>query len=159
MGDSYDGNKKVDSEEFFVGLNELHCDLTKEETQQLLQLLDTDGDGHINLDEFLVGIRGQLNDKRQAMVDKAFLKFDNDGSGQIGVADLRGVYDCSLHPKFQDGTMTEEQIFMEFLESFGDKNSDGIINRQEWNDYYSAVSSNIDNDDHFVELMQTAWKL
>jgi hypothetical protein len=30
---------------------------------------------------------------------------------------------------------------------------------QEWLDYYSAVSSSIDNDSHFVELMRIAWKL
>lgn len=30
---------------------------------------------------------------------------------------------------------------------------------QEWNDYYSAVSASIDNDDHFVQLIKMAWKL
>jgi len=58
-----------------------------------------------------------------------------------------------------NGTMTEDQVFLEFLSSFGDKNGDGRITREEWTDYYSAVSSSIDNDDHFVQLMKTAWKL
>ena len=55
--------------------------------------------------------------------------------------------------------MTEEEVFVQFLASFGDKNGDGIITREEWNDYYAAVSSNIDNDNHFVQLMRNAWKL
>ena len=55
--------------------------------------------------------------------------------------------------------MTEDQVFLEFLSSFGDKNGDGRITREEWTDYYSAVSSSIDNDDHFVQLLKTAWKL
>ena len=55
--------------------------------------------------------------------------------------------------------MTEDQVFMEFLSNFGDKNGDGRISRQEWNDYYSAVSASIDNDDHYEQLMRTAWKL
>ena len=39
------------------------------------------------------------------------------------------------------------------------KNRDGKIQRDEWNEYYAAVSSSIDNDDHFVQLMRAAWKL
>ena len=93
------------------------------------------------------------------MVDKAFLKFDNDGSGVIEAADLKNVYTASMHPKVQSGEMTEDEVFLEFLANFGDKNRDGKIQRKEWNDYYAAVSSSIDNDDHFVQLMKAAWKI
>jgi len=61
--------------------------------------LDTDRDGFVNFDEFLVGIRGKPNAKRQAFIDKAYFKFDKDGDGRITSADLRGVYNCSSHPK------------------------------------------------------------
>ena len=98
-----------------------------------------------------------MNEKRQAMVDKAFLKFDSDGSGEITAADLKGVYNCAFHPKVQSGEMTEDEVFLEFLANFGDKNRDGKIQRDEWNEYYAAVSSSIDNDDHFVQLMKAAW--
>ena len=39
------------------------------------------------------------------MVDKAFLKFDRDGNGCIDAADLKGVYNCSFHPKVVQGQM------------------------------------------------------
>ena len=55
--------------------------------------------------------------------------------------------------------MCEDEVFKQFLQNFGDKNRDGTISRAEWNDYYAAVSASIDNDDHFVQLMRTAWKL
>ncbi len=42
------------------------------------------------------------------MIDKAFLKFDKDGFGSINSADLKGVYNVSMHPKVQKGEMTEE---------------------------------------------------
>lgn len=93
------------------------------------------------------------------MIDKAFLKFDRDGSGFIEAADLKGCYSASLHPKVIQGQMTEDEVFLEFLSNFGDRNRDGKIERCEWNDYYAAVSASIDNDDHFVQLMRTAWKL
>merc|ERR1711997_825848 len=108
--DSFDGNHKIDAEEFYSGLCEIQIRVTRAEANALMGLFDTDGDGHVNFDEFLVGIRGSLNAKRQAMVDKAFLKFDANG--------------------------------------------DGEIQRDEWNEYYAAVSSSIDNDDHFVQLMK-----
>jgi len=69
------------------------------------------------------------------------------------------VYDTSQHPKVQSGEMTPEEVFVEFLASFGDRNGDGIITKSEWDDYYAAVSANIDNDEHFCQLMANAWKL
>ena len=157
--DSYNGDRKIDKEEFAVGLWEIGIELNWDESNKLLSFFDKDGDGNVDFTEFLIGVWGVLNDKRQAIVDKAFLKFDWDGSGQIEKNDLYSVYDVTMHPKFQNGTMTRDQILNEFLSNFGDANHDGIISRQEWNEYYSAISSNIDNDDHFVLLMRNAWKL
>eukprot|EP01017_Pseudomicrothorax_dubius_P043134 TRINITY_DN7131_c0_g1_i3.p3 TRINITY_DN7131_c0_g1~~TRINITY_DN7131_c0_g1_i3.p3 ORF type:complete len:101 (-),score=35.68 TRINITY_DN7131_c0_g1_i3:43-345(-) len=100
-----------------------------------------------------------MNERRQAIVDKAFLTFDRDFSGFIEVQDIKKSFNASFHPKVQQGLMTEEQVFLEFLQNFGDVNRDGRISRQEWNDYYSAVSASIENDDHFIELMKACWKL
>ena len=30
---------------------------------------------------------------------------------------------------------------------------------QEWNEYFAAVSATIEKDDHFVQLMISAWRL
>eukprot|EP00828_Plagiopyla_frontata_P025587 TRINITY_DN3277_c0_g1_i3.p1 TRINITY_DN3277_c0_g1~~TRINITY_DN3277_c0_g1_i3.p1 ORF type:complete len:195 (-),score=36.98 TRINITY_DN3277_c0_g1_i3:133-717(-) len=157
--DSFDGNKKVDAQEFFIGLKECGVQITQEEAKNLMIAMDKNGDGVIDFEEFLVAIRGSLNAKRQALVDKAFLKFDKDGNGVINAMDLRGTYNCSFHPKVQRGEMTEDQVFLEFLQNFGDANKDGKVSRDEWNDYYAAVSASIDDDGHFVELMKIAWKL
>ena len=157
--DSYDGNRKVDAQEFNVGLRENGVDLTQDESDTLLSFFDKDGDGCVNFDEFLVGIRGQLNERREAIVMKAFLKFDKDCSGEITVEDLADVYRVDMHPKYISGEKTKEEILLEFLENFGDKNKDGKISKSEWKEYYAAVSSNIDNDDHFILLMRNAWQL
>jgi Ca2+-binding EF-hand superfamily protein len=157
--DSFDGNRKVDRQEFVTGLRECGVALSPQDANVLFGYFDKNSDGIVDFDEFLVGIRGSPNARRQAMIDKAFLKFDRDGNGYIDVNDLRGVYNASMHPKVQRGEMTEDQVFMEFLGNFNDANRDGRINREEWNEYYAAVSSSIDNDEHFVQLMKMAWKL
>jgi Ca2+-binding EF-hand superfamily protein len=148
--DSVDGNRKVTKEEFYIGLKDFGVTISKKEAEALLEYLDTDDDGCINYDEFLKGIRGKPNQRRQTFIDKAFYKFDKDGSGVITSADLRGVYNCSSHPKVISGQKTEDEIFTEYLSHFGDKNRDGKITKSEWNDYYAAISANIDNDDHFI---------
>ena len=157
--DSFDGNHKIDAEEFYSGLCEIQVQVSRDEANRLMALFDTDGDGHVDFNEFLVGIRGSLNAKRQALVDKAYLKFDANGDGSITAADLKGVYNCTMHPKVISGEQTADEVFLEFLQNFGDKNRDGCISREEWSEYYAAVSSSIDNDDHFVALMKSAWKL
>jgi len=157
--DSFDGNRKVDRSEFAVGMRENGVNLSAQEYSILFDYFDRDKDGTMCFDEFLVGVRGSPNARRQAMVDKAFLKFDRDGNGYVDANDLRGVYNCSHHPKVQRGEMTEDQAFREFLTSFNDRNRDGRVTKDEWDEYYAGVSSSIDNDDHFVQLMKTAWRL
>ena len=93
------------------------------------------------------------------VVDKAYCKFDADGSGCVTAADLKVVYNVDFHPKVQNGQITRDEAFLEFLKNFGDKNCDGMITKTEWCDYYSAVSASIDNDQHFVQIMKNAWKI
>ena len=157
--DSFDGNNKIDRSEFAIGLKENGVELSSNEYSVLFDYFDKDKDGTVCFDEFLVGIRGQPNSRRQALINKAFLKFDKDGNGFIDAADLRGVYNTKLHPKVLSGQITENQAFAEFLASFNDRNRDGKITKNEWDEYYAAVSSSVDNDEHFVQLMKAAWKL
>ena len=106
-----EGNREVDKEEFYFGLKELRVNISKREAEALLDYLDTNDDGYVNYDEFLKGIRGKPNNKRQAFIDKTFLKFDKDGNGKITAADLRGVFNTSMHPKVQCGDMAEDEVF------------------------------------------------
>ena len=157
--DSYDGKNKLNKDDFIFGLRECGIILQNEDLQVILDFFDKDRDEMINFSEFLIALRGIPNDRRQAIIDKAFLKFDKEGTGLIDVTEIRQVYNCSKHPKVVSAEMSEEQVFSLFLKNFNDKNNLGKIDRKEWNDYYSAVSYSIDNDDHFVIMMKTTWGL
>lgn len=49
---------------------------------------------------------------------QAFRKMDKTGDGVITVEDLRGVYNAKYHPKYQNGELSEDQVFRTFLDSF-----------------------------------------
>ena len=57
--------------------------------------------------------------------------------------------------------MTEGDVFLEFMENFGeiDDGQDLNITKAQWNDYYAAISTKVENDEDFVELMRATWKL
>ena len=57
------------------------------------------------------------------------------------------------------GEITEDEAFLEFLANFADADNSGSISAGEWTDYYAAVSSSIDNDQHFCDLMTQSWNL
>jgi Ca2+-binding EF-hand superfamily protein len=124
-----------------------------------LNFIDREGENMIDVDEFLTAIRGKPNARRQAIIDKAFLKFDKEGNGYVDVADLKGSFDCSKHPKVISGELGQDLVFTYFLKNFNDFNGAGKIARKEWNDFYSAVSYSVDNDDNFVLLLKTNWNL
>ena len=94
-----EGDRKLDKQEFYWGLKDLGCGLSKDECACLLECLDTNQDGYINFDEFLLGIRGRPNEVRQERIDAAFCKFNRDGGECVQASDLQTVYDTSMHPK------------------------------------------------------------
>lgn len=42
----------------------------------------------------------------------------------------RPVYNAKLHPKVREGRMTEEEVFVDFMKSFGDANGDATITKK-----------------------------
>ena len=55
-----DGSKSLNFEEFFGGLSETGCDLTKDEAEVIFKRFDKDANGSVNVNEFLMGIRVRI---------------------------------------------------------------------------------------------------
>ncbi len=65
-----------------------------------------------------------------------------------------------------EGKKTAEQVFVEFMQQWDTKEKDGIVNFDEFLEYFKVsppsgqdVSASIDRDDYFALMMQNAWKL
>jgi hypothetical protein len=55
------------------------------------------------------------------------------------------------------GKITQEQAFDHFLKNFNDRGG-GKIDKYEWDDYYAAVSHDMQNDEHFILLLRSVWQ-
>ena len=109
-------------------------------------------------EEFLYAVRGRPSSDRQKVIDLVFYKFDKNKTGSADPNELRKVFNCLKHPRYLEGSYNEDQIFYLYLQNFSSLN-DGLINKEEWDDYYSGVSTTIDNDFHFIRLIKDQFKV
>jgi Ca2+-binding EF-hand superfamily protein len=161
-----DNSKRLDRNEFRKALRDFAIDVPDESIAIVFNAFDLNRDGFIDYDEFLRIMKGDLSPARLALVKKAYNKLDRNGNGIVDINDLRGVYNASKHPDFLAGKKTEDQIFTEWLETFemhhniqnGNK-ADGQVTLEEFIEYYTCISSSIDNEEYFALVMNNSWNL
>ena len=161
-----DNNKTLSINEFTKACKDFRVGLSFESVQVLFEAFDINRDGVINYDEFLRQIRGPLNSFRAGLVEKAFHKIDKDGSGILDIADIKGTYNASKHPDVISGKKSEDEILVEFLETFEAHHNmmngaaaDGRITLDEFMEYYTNVGANLDNDDYFALMINNSWNI
>ena len=159
-------SRSLDKEEFRKAMRDFKVDVSDEHIAIVFNAFDLNRDGTIDYDEFLRIIRGDLTTPRLAFVKKAYNKLDRDGSGVVDINDIRGLYNGTKHPDVMSGKKTEDQILTEFLETFemhhnimNGAQADGSITMDEFIEYYTNISSSIDNDEYFALIMNNAWNL
>ncbi|KAF8785361.1 calcyphosin-like protein [Argiope bruennichi] len=156
------GNGVLSFEEFKKGLHDSGFDRSMDdfEMEELFQMFDRDNSGAISYDEFLRAIRPKMSQNRLKIVEKAFSKLDRTGDGVVTYHDLKDVYNVMYHPFYQNGQLTEKELFLRFLANFEvGGNPDGIVTKEEFIDYYTGVSASIDEDAYFDLMVRLAWKL
>ncbi|KAH9282134.1 Calcyphosin-like protein [Echinococcus granulosus] len=167
-----DNNKLISKEEFVKVCHDFRVGLTNDEIDGLFAEIDRDGSGSINFDEFLEALRVQcgfylifqppMSENRKKIIELVFNKMDKTGDGVITASadDLRGVYNVRSHPKYLNGELSEKDVLNEYLKTFESRGEkDGKVTWQEFLNYYSAVSSSIDDDVYFDLMLRNAYKL
>jgi len=155
----FNGNKKLDKEEFEEALSFSGLFLKTHEISFLFKNFDRDGDGNINYDELLHGIQKPLAGDRLEIVKTAFGILDKDGSGVIDISDVATVYDATKHPDVQEGKKTAREVTIQFLGTFERGTKDGKITFDEFAGYYEDLGASVPSDQYFVEMMQSCWKI
>merc|ERR1712070_564194 len=156
-----DGSGSLPTDEFKLAMKKFQVGFSDEESETLFNFYDSkgEGDGKLDFDEFLKGLRGQMNDMRRELCEQAFAAMDADGSGELDLPDVVSKYNTKMHEKVISGEWTHEQACEEFPMAFEgeDGNRDGKVTMQEFMDYNSSLSSNIDEDDAFGMMMAANW--
>jgi len=115
-----DRSGSLNKEEFKKAMHDFRIGLDEKEVARAFDCFDRDGSGDISYDEFLRSIRGRMNPTRQATCKKAFAIMDKDGSGILDINDIRQTYNAKQHPDVKSGKKTEDEILLEFLDTFED---------------------------------------
>ncbi len=126
----------------------------------LLFFPDKQNSGAITYNNFLTTIAGALNKRRARLVNMAFEIMDQDGNGYLELSDLAGRYNGKRHPDVISGKKTEDQVLLEFLDTFTvGQNDDQKVTKEEFQNYYAAISASIDRDDYFELMIRNAWHI
>jgi Ca2+-binding EF-hand superfamily protein len=155
-----DGSKTLTLSEFKKGLREMNIHLSEGEMRMLFEHFDSDGGGSIDFEEFIQGVRDPLTSRRLSLVKQAFAKIDIDGNGIVDAQEIATKYDASKHPEVISGKRTPADVLAEFLDTFdvgGVK--DGMVTRQEFENYYANLGASIDNEDYFELMIRNAWHI
>lgn len=153
------GNKKIEGDEFFWGLNAFGITLSQQEASDVLKAFDKNKDGHISLDEFIRALRGDVNAFRRGIIKKAYEKLDVNNDGTVRLDDIAKLYDVSKNPEVVSGRKDPKEVYMEFMKQWDTQVADGIVTFDEFLDYFTYISASIDSDQYFAEMMKFAWKI
>jgi calcyphosin len=105
-------------DEFKKALRDFRISTQDKDAERLFKIFDRDRSGLIDYEEFLRGVRGEMNDFRRTIAKKAFNILDNDRSGVVNIDDIRQLYNAKSHPDVRAGKKTEDDVLMEFLDTF-----------------------------------------
>lgn len=161
-----DGSKSISLYEFTKACKDFRVGINEENVPLIFDLFDTNRDGTLNVDEFLMAIRGELSDSRRQLIERAFRKIDKDGNGFLEVDDIKELYNAKRHPDVIQGKKSEEQILMDFIETFETHHAvrtgserDQRVTLEEFVEYYTNISVSIDNDEYFALMINNSWNV
>ncbi|KAG6622217.1 Calcyphosin-like protein [Phytophthora cinnamomi] len=154
-----DGNRSLSLDEFRKAVSEHALELSEKEVEELFHFIDTNNSGGVDFDEFLLAVRGELNERRTQLVLTAFKILDADGSGVVDLNDIKAKYSAKQHPDVLQGRKTEDEVLLEFLDTFDGGEKDGKVHPSEFVRYYANVSASIDDDDYFELVIRNAWHI
>lgn len=88
-------------------------------------------------------------------VNKAFTKMDPTKNGTTDFETFKKTYIVDKHPKYQNGDYTKASILEKMLSNF----ENNTIRKEDFLNYYSAISAQIEKDIYFDLLMRECYNL
>lgn len=142
-----------------IVLREIGLELTPAQTGALWEAMDADGAGKISLNEFRLFFG--LNERRQRAVRVLFGFLNTIGTGKITLADWRLRCDPTAQEARGRERPQDEVLLshLEHLRQLCGGNQQVTVLYEDFERYYTKMSSNIESDVAFEEVLQRAWGL
>jgi Ca2+-binding EF-hand superfamily protein len=101
------------------------------------------------------------------LVLQAFQKLDKNNNGTVELEEIKNIYNAKQHPDVKLGKKTEEEVLIEWLDTFEmhysllhpGKRGDKQVTFDEFVEYYNNISMSIPDDRYFELMMTNAWNL
>lgn len=107
-----------------------------------------------------------MNQFRKDTVRMAFEELDTEKAGSISASSLKSRFNAKKHPDVQSGKRTEDEVLVEFLETFDTfhkfihpTTDNLIVMHEEFEEYYSYFNQSIDDDKTFKDTLIKVWDL
>ena len=117
----------------------------------------------ISTNELLRLIRGNINENRKNLITEQFNNINIKNEQWVNTIYLKSIYNSKEHPEVILGRKNENEIFTEFnytLDIFLNiKKRENKINYKDFIEYYIPISSSIDNDNYFENMIKGVWNI
>uniref|UniRef100_A0A7S1IRI4 EF-hand domain-containing protein n=1 Tax=Eutreptiella gymnastica TaxID=73025 RepID=A0A7S1IRI4_9EUGL len=141
-------------DDFLEGSSVYQLPISEEDLMLLVEAFDSDGDGTVNYDEFLLQLRGHLEPRRKKVIERAFQRFDADNNGVADAAEICRRFQVNMNPVVVKGKRTADEVLNDFQAAF----DQGPVTYEDFEEYWTGVSTLVKNDKHFEIMIQHAWK-
>jgi calcyphosin len=155
------GTTKVSKEDLAAALDRFQIVLSQEELDAVWSEYDRLGNGTIDPVDFTAALRANgINAARRTLMERAWGTLSKDPNGAVDIKQLNKAFVASAHPDVVCGNRSEAQVKEEFQSAFNlETNPTGCVTPQEFEQYYSAVSATVEEEETFAALMRGCWSI
>ena len=163
---SYEINKMIKVSDLIQIFKEMEFDFTEKEVRNFFNMLDNKIINYVFYNDILNTIKGEMNENRKNNLLNIFNILDENKEGKISVNYLKNIYKNNLkyHPDVIKGIKSADIIYNQFCQKLDIfLNINNIINnditKEQFIDYYSGISSSIQDDIYFQDILNGIFDL
>lgn len=156
----------ISKEDFVKSILETGIKCDTKDLESIAIVLEKKSNGKINIPEVVSLFIGPITENRKNLINKSFSNLTEGDKDFIEIVNIKKCYNPTTHPDIKLGKKIETEVLNEFLETFdlhhsiiNNFNSNPIVSRSEFEDYYTIISATIPNDSIFDQMLTNCWNL
>ena len=123
-------------------------------------------DNYLLFSKFIREFKKKLNENKLNEVNNIFSILDLENTGNVNINQIKMNFDAKNHPEVISGKKTEEEILLEFIDSFqinnyilnyGNNNENNIIDFEIFANFYEYVAFVYENDNEFKNIVNSTF--